>query len=258
MTTYIRFTTTADSAIRSGVLDGDTVREYEGTPFDRPTLNGRTHSVADIVLQAPFQPTHIIGIGKNFAGEGEIKPDVPDLPILFFKPQTSVIGPNEPIVVPEGVSEVKFESELAVVIGKRCRDIRPEDAASHIFGCTIANDVAALDLFHPEGHWTVGKAFDTFCPLGPVLVTSFDYGSARIRARVNGTEKQNSAMERIIMPIDRMIAYISTFMTLSPGDVILTGTPAGADLVRAGDVVECLIDGIGSLTNPVRAARSAQ
>jgi len=255
LATYVRFSTADDASVRGGVVSDGIVREYEGDLFHEPAFTGRTYNIADVALKAPLEPRHIIGIGKNFVGEGEAKPDIPDLPILFFKPLTTVIGPGEPIVTPPGAAEVKFESELAVVIGKRCKDVRPEDADGCIFGFTVANDVSAANFFHPEGHWTVGKSFDTFCPLGPVLVTSFDYRNARIQARVNGVEKQNSPMERIVMPIDRMIAFISRFMTLMPGDVILTGTPAGAGAVRDGDVVECRIDGIGSLTNPVRSFR---
>ncbi|WP_238357861.1 fumarylacetoacetate hydrolase family protein [Cohnella zeiphila] len=258
MTTYVRFATADDSTVRGGVLDGDVVREYTGCLFDGPSLAGRADRLTDVVLKAPLEPRHIIGIGKNFAAEGAAKPDAPELPILFFKPQTAVIGPGEPIVAPPGVREVQFEAELAVVIGKRCRDIRPEDADSHIFGFTVANDVAVPGFFHPDGHWTIGKSFDTFCPLGPVLVTSFDYRNAGIQSRVNGAEKQNSSIERIILPIDRMIAYISRFMTLQPGDVLLTGTPAGAGAVRDGDIVECRIEGIGSLVNPVRSSMSPQ
>lgn len=206
-----------------------------------------------VCLPSPVEPRHIIGIGKNFAAPGEAKPPAPDMPILFFKPLGAVAGPGDPIVLPDGTNRVKFESEVAVIIGRTACRIRPEEADSVIFGCTVANDVSAPDLFHPEGHWTIGKACDTFCPLGPVIDTAFDWRSARIRASVNGAPKQDGAMADIIMPIDRQIAYISGFMTLKPGDVILTGTPAGADWIGASDVVTCAVDGIGELTNPVAA-----
>jgi 2-keto-4-pentenoate hydratase/2-oxohepta-3-ene-1,7-dioic acid hydratase (catechol pathway) len=241
------------SPARFGVLEEGLLRELAGGLFDPPAFTGRCFGLADVRLLAPVEPRHIIGIGKNFAAPGEPKPPVPDMPILFFKPLGTAVGPGDPIVLPDSISRVKFESEVAVVIGRTARRIRPEEADGVIFGCTVANDVSALDLFHPEGHWTIGKACDTFCPLGPVIDTAFDWRSARIRASVNGVPKQDGAMADIIMPIDRLIACISGFMTLMPGDVILTGTPAGADWVGAGDVVTCAVDGLGELTNPVAA-----
>jgi 2-keto-4-pentenoate hydratase/2-oxohepta-3-ene-1,7-dioic acid hydratase in catechol pathway len=249
---HVRFSIANDSTVRNGTLEGDLVREYVGNPLETVEFTNYTYRLEEVYLQAPLIPRHIIGIGKNFVAEGDLKPEEPELPILFFKPLTTVIGPGEPILLPPGSEGVKFESEIAVIIGRSAKRIRPEEADDYIFGYTIANDVGAFDYFHPEGHWTVGKSFDTFCPLGPYIETEFDYRNARIRSTVNGTEKQNSLMEQIIMPIDRMISCISRFMTLMPGDVILTGTPAGADMIRNGDTVECTIEGLGSLINPVR------
>jgi len=254
---HVRFTTTAagdaHATPRCGILDGETIRETTGQLQAEPIFTGNAFAISDVRLLAPLVPRHIIGIGKNFVPQGDEKPPVPEMPILFFKPLGSLSGPGDPILLPLGTSEVKFESEVAVVIGREAKHITPEQADSVIFGCTVANDVSALNFFHPEGHWTIGKAFDTFCPLGPVIETEFDYRDARIYASVNGSPKQDDRMGRIIMPIDRMIAYISTFMTLMPGDVILTGTPAGADWVRDGDVVTCGVEGIGELINPVKA-----
>ncbi|SFJ91367.1 2-keto-4-pentenoate hydratase/2-oxohepta-3-ene-1,7-dioic acid hydratase (catechol pathway) [Paenibacillus sp. UNC496MF] len=249
---YVRFTMDQESESRFGIVEGNSILECRGDLFDQPSLTGNSFSMTDVILKAPLTPRHIIGIGKNFAGEGESKPKPPELPIFFFKPLTSVVGPNEPILLPRGAAQVKYESELAVIIGKTARNIAPEAADDFIFGCTVANDVGAIDYFHPEGHWTIGKAFDTFCPLGPVIVTDFDYRQARIHSRLNGEQRQDAGMELIITPIDQMIAVISRFMTLMPGDVILTGTPAGAAVIRDGDMVDCLIDGIGCLSNPVR------
>jgi 2-keto-4-pentenoate hydratase/2-oxohepta-3-ene-1,7-dioic acid hydratase in catechol pathway len=248
-----RFSLSDEAIIRSGLLEGDTIREYTGDVFTEWTLTGKEFPFASIRLAAPIVPRNIIGIGKNFVEEGAEKPPVPDMPILFFKPVTTVIGPEESIRLPQGTEAIKFESELAVVIGRTARHIDAAQADEVIFGYTVANDVGAVNYFHPEGHWTIGKAFDTFCPLGPVIETEFDYRSARIGATVNGTVKQDAAMERIITPIDAMISYISRFMTLQPGDVILTGTPAGADFVRDGDIVDCYIEGIGHLRNVVRS-----
>ncbi len=251
----IRFSLPGHTEIHGGILEGTTVRPYAGDLFGDRSLTGESYPLDQVQLHAPLTPSNIIGIGKNFVAEGQAKPPVPDMPILFMKPLSTVVGPNAPIVLPPGIDEIKFESELAVVIGRTASRIRPEQAEEFIFGYTVANDVAALQYFHPEGHWTIGKSFDSFCPLGPAIETSFEYEAARIQATVNGRTMQNSSMDRIIMPIDRMIAYISSFTTLQPGDVILTGTPAGADLVRDGDTVVCTIDGIGSLSNPVQAVR---
>lgn len=251
----IRFSLPGRTDIHSGILEGTTVRPFAGDLFGERALTGEAYPVNEVRLHAPLQPGNIIGIGKNFVAEGDPKPPVPDLPIFFMKPLSTVVGPEEPIVLAPGVAEAKFEAELAVVIGRTASRIRPEQAEDVIFGYTVANDLAALSHFHPEGHWTIGKSFDSFCPLGPLIETSFDYRTARIQASVNGVMKQNSLMEQIIMPIDQMIAYISSFTTLQPGDVILTGTPAGADMVRDGDTVVCAIEGIGSLSNPVRAIR---
>ncbi|MBP1154976.1 MULTISPECIES: fumarylacetoacetate hydrolase family protein [unclassified Paenibacillus] len=247
----VRFTLPDDTAIRKGIIENDFVREYTGDMFTSRIFTGNTFPLGDVRLNVPIMPRHIIGIGKNFVGNGVEKPAVPDMPILFFKPLTTVVGPGDQVLLPHGTEKIKFESELAVVIGKETKNITPEQADDVIFGYTVANDFGAIDYFHPEGHWTIGKSFDTFCPLGPVIETEFDYRSARIQAEVNGTVMQDGPMERIIMPIDRMIAYISSFMTLMPGDVILTGTPDGADMVGDGDVVDCKIEGIGILRNQV-------
>jgi 2-keto-4-pentenoate hydratase/2-oxohepta-3-ene-1,7-dioic acid hydratase in catechol pathway len=250
---FTRFTVAGVAEILSGIIEGSTVKEFTGDLFGARTLTGRTFPLSDVRFQAPLVPRHIIGIGKNFAAEGAEKPPVPEMPILFFKPLGTVVGPEEPVLLPRGTEEIRFESELAVIIGKPAKDLEPAEVDGVIFGYTVANDLGAFQYFHPEGHWTIGKAFDTFCPLGPVLETEFDYRTARIQAAVNGIGKQDSLMERIITPIDVMISYISRFMTLMPGDVILTGTPAGSEAVRDGDVVDCYIEGIGHLRNQVKA-----
>ncbi|TVY09213.1 fumarylacetoacetate hydrolase family protein [Paenibacillus cremeus] len=250
-----RFTIPGDaqSEIRSGIVEGDTIREFSGDLFGSCTLTGQSFELKDVRLHAPLSPKHIIGIGKNFVDTGVEKPAIPDMPILFFKPLTTVVGPEDTVLLPRGTDEIKFESELAVIIGKEAKNITPAQADEVIFGYTVTNDFGALNYFHPEGHWTIGKSYDTFCPLGPVIETEFDYRNARIQASVNEVAKQDAMMERIITPIDVMISYISGFMTLQPGDVILTGTPAGADMVRDGDVVDCFIEGIGHLRNTVKA-----
>ena len=250
----VRYSIAGEASVRGGVLEEDVIREYVGDMFEGIELTGSTCPLADATLHAPLSPRHIIGIGANFAPEGVPKPDMPELPVLFFKPTTAVIGPGVPIRLPPGAKNVKFEAELCVVIGRTGRRIAPERADEYIFGFTVANDVSAPEFFHPNGHWTVGKSFDTFCPLGPWLDTAFDDRDARIRAAVNGVEKQNGSIERMITPVRHMISRVSEFMTLMPGDVLLTGTPPGADVIRDGDTVVCAIEGLGSLSNPVLAS----
>ncbi|MGG1519722.1 fumarylacetoacetate hydrolase family protein [Paenibacillus oryzisoli] len=249
----VRFSLPAEDTICSGLLEGHSIHEFAGDMFSDRQMTGRIFDLEQVSLRAPIVPNQIIGIGKNFVPDNAEKPSIPEMPILFFKPLTTVVGPGEPVVLPQGTDEIKFESELAVIIGRTAKDIHPSQADDIIFGFTVANDLGAFNYFHPEGHWTIGKAFDTFCPLGPIIETDFDYRTARIHAAVNGVMKQDAAIERIITPIAEMIAYISRFMTLNPGDVILTGTPAGSDYVRDGDVVDCWIDGIGRLSNHVQA-----
>lgn len=253
---FVRFSIEGNAQVYNGVMDGTCIRTYNGNPFESIELTQEQYPLDAVSLHSPVLPRTIIGIGKNFIAEGTPKPPIPELPIFFFKPLTTVIGPNEPILFPAHVTEAKFEAEVAVIIGKTAKNITPDQVSQYIFGCTIANDLAATQYFHHEGHWTVGKAFDTFCPLGPYIDTEFDYLNARISARLNGQQLQNDTMEHIITPIPEMISYISSFMTLMPGDVILTGTPAGSDFIKVGDVIECIVDGLGVLRNPVNKSEA--
>jgi 2-keto-4-pentenoate hydratase/2-oxohepta-3-ene-1,7-dioic acid hydratase in catechol pathway len=249
---HVRFTTANDDAIRNGIIEGNQIRECTGVIFQSVKVTDRLYPLDQVVLLAPLIPRHIIGIGKNFVPEGALKPDVPDMPVLFFKPSTTVIGPNEPIVLLPNMKNTKFESELAVIIGKEAKRILPADVDNYIFGYTVANDVGASDYYHPDGHWAIGKSFDTFCPLGPWIDTEFDIHHTRIRSHLNGIKKQDSSLEQMIMPINQIVSYISHFMSLMPGDVILTGTPAGAVELQDGDLIECMVEGLGSISNPVR------
>lgn len=249
---HVRFSIGETSPTLYGVIEGDQILEYTGDRYTSMQWTGQSYPLAEAILHAPLIPKNIIGIGKNFFPEGSERPDIPEMPILFFKPLTCLIGPDEPILLPPGMYETKFESELAVVIGKPAKRISPEEASDVIFGYTVANDVGATQYFHPEGHWTIGKSFDTFCPVGPWIDTEFDAHSAHIFASVNGVEKQNCPIEQMIMPIDQLISYVSFFMTLMPGDLLLTGTPPGADVIRDGDTIVCEIKGLGRISNPVR------
>lgn len=252
---FVRFRERAMAPIQSGVLQGeDMIQEIIGHPWEQWSYAAGRYRLDEVLLEAP-EPRSIIGLGKNYLAPGEERPsELPEVPVLFYKPLTCVIGSGADIVLPPGVDEVKFEAELAVVIGKKARSVLAGEAEAYIFGYCVANDVTALSLFHPDGHWTLGKAADTFLPLGPIVTTELDLKQLRICSSLNGVEHQDSGLERMILSIPEMIARISRYVTLLPGDVILTGTPAGAVMMREGDLIECRIDGIGRLHNQVASA----
>jgi 2-keto-4-pentenoate hydratase/2-oxohepta-3-ene-1,7-dioic acid hydratase in catechol pathway len=182
--------------------------------------------------------------------------NLPEIPVFFFKPTSSVIGPEQEIIIPEDIEQVKFESELAIIIGKEAKNVPESEVLDYVFGYTVGNDVTAPQYFHQDGHWTIGKSFDTFTPLGPVIETELDPFAVTVEARLNNNQKQNSGTELMIIPIRRMVSYLTYVMTLQPGDVILTGSPVGAEFVGAGDVIECKIKEIGSLQNTFVTAKS--
>ncbi|MCM3588410.1 fumarylacetoacetate hydrolase family protein [Mesobacillus maritimus] len=241
----------------TGVLEGETIREVKGDVFTSWTYTGNVFSIGEVKLLAPLVPNQIIGIGANYVAKKEELPsELPAIPVFFFKPTSSVIGPEDEIIIPEGIDEVKFESELAVVIGKEAKNISEEDVLDYIFGYTVGNDVTAPQFFREDGHWTIGKSFDTFTPLGPVIETELDPALVKVEARLNGEEKQNSSTELMIVTLRKMVSYLSNVLTLKPGDVILTGSPLGAEMVKAGDVIECEIKEIGNLRNTFVSAKS--
>ncbi|UOQ92916.1 fumarylacetoacetate hydrolase family protein [Halobacillus shinanisalinarum] len=238
-----------------GVVTEEGIKAVKGDIFAGWEFTEDTFSLDEVELLAPVLPSKVIGIGANYVGRREDLPEsVPDLPVFFLKPDSSVIGPEKEVIIPHSIDEIKFESELAVVIGKEASNLSKDEVLDHVFGYTIGNDITAPQFFHDDGHWTVGKSFDTFTPLGPVIETELDPLKINVKADINGVEKQNSSTEHMIVPLKEMVAYLSTVMTLNPGDVILTGSPLGAHLIKAGDVMECKIDEIGTLKNtPVRA-----
>lgn len=245
---FVRFSSGSHNL--TGVLEEEVIKEVKGNIFSDWEYTDRTFSKDEVTLLAPLEPNHIIGIGANYVSKLEELPDKPvDIPVFFFKPASSVIGPEEQIVIPTSIEQVKFESELAIIIGKEAKNVPEADVLDYVFGYTVANDVTAPQYFHQDGHWTVGKAFDTFTPLGPVIETELDPFNVRVEARLNGEEKQNSPTELMIVPIRKMISYLSNVMKLKAGDVILTGSPLGAVMVGSGDIIECEIKEIGTLKN---------
>ena len=209
--------------------------------------------LADVKLLAPIIPrSKVVCIGKNYADHAaEMDSAVPEEPIIFLKPNTSVIGPNDTIQWPRMSDRVDFEGELAIVIGRICKDVPKERFSDVIFGYTIANDVTARDLQKKDGQWTRAKGFDTFCPIGPWIETDYTPAGQLVQTIVNGEVRQSEPLSSMIFKIPEIIAFVSQVMTLLPGDVILTGTPAGIGPMAAGSTVVVSIEGIGSLTNKV-------
>ncbi len=254
---FTRFAVESD--ILNGVAAEEGIKEIEGDIFGNWSYTGRTYSQNDVELLAPIEPNQIIGIGANFVTKAEDRPDIlPEIPVFFFKPTSSVVGPEAEIVIPDGIEEVKFESELAVVIGKDTKNVAKDDALDYVFGYTVGNDVTAPQFFHKDGHWMVGKSFDTFTPLGPFIETDLDPLNVNVKSKLDSVEKQNSSTDLMIVPIREMISYLSSVMTLKKGDVILTGSPVGAEMTGKGSTIECEIKEIGVLRNSfVKAKRSA-
>ncbi|MYL34382.1 ureidoglycolate lyase [Pontibacillus yanchengensis] len=248
---FIQFTVDHDSSVKKGIISSEGVKEISGNIFTSWDYTGDIFKENQIKVTSPLEPNQVIGIGANFVKEPEDLPAPPEMPVFFFKPTSSVIGPNEDIVIPEDLDSVKFESEIAVVIGKNAKNIQEDEVADYIFGYTIGNDVTAPQYFHSDGHWMLGKAFDTFTPLGPAIETDFDLAKTRIKAYHNEEKKQDSNVDVMIVSINKMISYLSRVLTLKAGDVILTGSPVGAEFLQEEDTIECEVEGIGRLRNQV-------
>jgi 2-keto-4-pentenoate hydratase/2-oxohepta-3-ene-1,7-dioic acid hydratase in catechol pathway len=238
-----------------GVLnDEDQILVLRGDPIYSGIVPTESKvSLADVRLLAPVIPrSKVVCVGKNYADHAaEMGSDVPKEPVIFLKPNTSVIGPNDLIQWPRMSERVDFEGELAIVISRICKDVPVEKVNDVIFGYTVANDVTARDLQKVDGQWNRAKGFDTFCPLGPWIETDFIPGSQKIITTLNGEVKQSEPLSSMTFKIPQIINFISSVMTLLPGDVILTGTPAGIGPMPAGAEVTVLIEGIGSLSNKV-------
>jgi 2-keto-4-pentenoate hydratase/2-oxohepta-3-ene-1,7-dioic acid hydratase in catechol pathway len=235
-----------------GLIEGEAVYVIEGSIFGEFRYAEKVATLTEVSLLAPCQPTKILAVGLNYRTHAaEAGMDVPLEPLIFSKPPSSVIGPLEPIVYPVLSQQVDYEGELAVVIGQRARNVLSEKATDFVLGYTCGNDVTARDLQRQDDQWTRAKGFDTFCPLGPCIVTDLDPANLAIRARVNGEIRQSASTADMVFSVAELIAYISQVMTLEPGDVILTGTPPGVGALQPGDVVQVEIEGIGTLRNPV-------
>ena len=238
--------------IRFGSIVGDQVSLFAGNPLESKELSGQSVALDQIQLLAPVVPSKIICIGMNYAAHAaEISQDVPDEPLMFFKPVSAIIGPGDTIVLPHQSDQVELEVELAVVIGKQAKNISKSEVKSHIFGYTIGNDITARDIQFSDLQWARSKGFDTFCPLGPWIETEFDPTGKRLDSRVQGEQRQHATSKDMIFDVDTIVSFVSENVTLFPGDIILTGSPAGISRISHGDSVVCEIEGIGVLRNLV-------
>ncbi len=233
--------------------DSDLVaKEILDHPFGTPEFTGREWPLGQTRLLAPILPSKVVAVGRNYADHAaELGNAVPDEPLIFIKPSTSVIGPGAPILLPPSSHRVEFEGELAVVIGRPCRDVKAENAQSVILGYTVANDVTARDLQRADVQFTRGKGFDSFCPIGPWIETELDPSDVEIRTELDDEVKQDGHTSDMVHSVAAQIEFISAIMTLLPGDIILTGTPAGVGPMVAGQTVSVTVEGIGTLSNPV-------
>ncbi|GAB4397371.1 MAG: fumarylacetoacetate hydrolase family protein [Anaerolineales bacterium] len=228
-----------------GAIEGDLFGEYRRLKADTP--------LEAVKLLAPCQPGKIICVGRNYAEHAkELGNEVPKVPLIFLKPPSAVINPGDAIRLPPQSQQVEHEAELVAVIGKRGRNITAEEAREYILGYTIGNDVTARDLQKSDGQWTRAKGFDTFCPFGPWIDTDFDISDALITCRVSGQPRQMASTRDMIFSVPTLVAYISSVMTLEPGDILFTGTPAGVGPLTDGDEVTVEIEGLGRLSNPVK------
>jgi 2-keto-4-pentenoate hydratase/2-oxohepta-3-ene-1,7-dioic acid hydratase in catechol pathway len=236
-----------------GIVNGDELAEVDGdffTPFK--TLKAG-HVFSHVKLLPPCSPSKVVAVGLNYRDHAsELGLAVPEEPVIFLKPATTIIGPGESVICPRTSSRVDYEAELGVVVKDRTRNISPEEAPDHILGYTCANDVTARDLQKKDGQWTRAKSFDTFCPVGPWIETDLDPGDLLIQSYLNGERRQSSRTSQLIFNVHELVSFISGVMTLEPGDLIITGTPAGIGPMRPGDEIEVRIEGIGSLKNKVR------
>ena len=251
----------AQGAVHYGILEGDTLQRLAGSPYESLDPAGPQDALAAVTLLAPVESPRIFGAGLNYVSHiREGGNETPEIPMLFMKPSTAAVGPGDPIVYPPEGQNVHFEGELAVVIGKRARRVSEADALDVVLGYTCANDVSERVIQFKEmslGCLLVGKAFDSFCPIGPVIATGLDPENLLLEAFLNGEKRQSINTSDLLFSCRQLVSYLSQAITLLPGDVIITGTPAGVGPVEPGDRVDITIEGVGTLTNPVVAESAA-
>ena len=252
---YVPRNTASPPTPRYGLIEGENVFEIAGPPWGQWTRSTHSSRLTDMRLLAPVEPSKVVCVGRNYAAHAaELGNEVPKEPLIFLKPSTSIIGPEEPVVLTKYSRQVEHEGELALVVARRCSHLRDsDDALSYLLGYTCLNDITARDLQKSDVQFTRGKGFDTFCPIGPHIETELDPSKVLVETRVSGAVRQSSNTSLMIYPVPFLVVWISRMMTLLPGDVIATGTPAGVGPLVAGDMVEVAVSGVGVLRNPVRA-----
>lgn len=250
---YLRFLHNGKE--KTGLLKDDIVTEIEGNIFKNPTELQNKYKLCDIKLLPPCKPSKVVAVGlnyvdhvKEFSGK-----DIPKNPILFIKLPHTIIGPEDTILLPKASNRVDYEAEFAVVIGKYCKNVEPAAAGEYIFGATCLNDVTARDIQKSDGQWTRGKNYETFCPIGPYIVTGLNFSKLDIKLTLNGEVKQHGDTSMNIWNVYELVSFISKVIPLEPGDIVTTGTPEGVSPMKDGDVVEVEIEGIGKLVNYVRS-----
>lgn len=255
-----RFVAGDSSAPRFGILEGDSIAEISGTPWGAQgwKKTGRMIPVTGVRLIAPVTPSKIVCVGRNYAAHAaELGNEVPKEPLIFLKPPSSIAGPGEPIVLTKFSNRVEHEAELGLIVGRRAAHLsESDDALSYLCGYTCVNDVTARDLQKADVQFTRAKGFDTFCPVGPHIETDLNPADVLVECRVNGAVRQSARTSLMIFSGAFVVRWISRMMTLEPGDLIATGTPAGVGPLVAGDKAEVLVEGIGVLSNPVHAAKA--
>jgi 2-keto-4-pentenoate hydratase/2-oxohepta-3-ene-1,7-dioic acid hydratase in catechol pathway len=251
-----RFRAAAGGPAAYGLVEGTgdetVVLPLESAPWDGPRQAGGSLALAEVVLLAPVEPSKVLAFGRNYAEHAkELGNEVPETPVVFSKPPTAVVGDGVEVAYPPLTRNLHFEGELAVVIGRRCKDVPPEQVADVVFGYTVANDLTMRDLQRAEKQWTRAKGFDGSCPLGPWVETDVDPAALRLRTTVNGELRQDGTTADMLLSVGECVAFVSQAMTLLPGDVVLTGTPAGVGALQVGDEVAVTVEGIGTLTTRI-------
>lgn len=254
----VRFLAPGSDSGRWGVVEGDNVRALAGTPYESIDATRELHALSGVKLLAPAEPSKIVCGGLNYHGHAkEVGVPVPRVSACFLKPPSGLVGQGDPIVYPPETERLEYEAELAVVVKSRMRNVAPADVRRHVLGYTCANDVTARDIQVEGGNFLnlcVSKAFDSFCPLGPWLVTDVDPSDLAISLTIDGKTRQSSRTSDMIFSVEVMLSYFSHIMTLLPGDLILTGTPEGIGRMEVGQVCNVVIEGIGTLGNPIAAS----
>ena len=238
---------------RFGIVDGPELVVLKGHPLVLGyETTGERVPIKEVKLLAPTIPSKVVCVGKNYADHAaELGIALNDEPTIFFKPSSAIIGPGDAIILPSQSNQIELEAELTIVIGQMAKNVSEDDALDYVWGFTIANDVTARDLQFSDDQWARSKAFDSFCPLGPWIETEFIPDGQMIESRINGEVRQSASIDLMLHNVPKIISYVSHNMTLLPGDIILTGTPAGIAKINSGEIVECEIEGIGNLVNPV-------